>query len=62
VPDEEAGALGEVVARRRQLVDMLTAEQTRRRLLGDCGLQRDFDTHIAWLKDAPGASTLTSES
>jgi transposase len=40
VPDEHARALGELVARRRQLVDMLTAEQNRRRLLRDRGLQR----------------------
>ena len=33
VPDEQAQALGELTARRRQLVDMLGAEQNRRRLL-----------------------------
>ena len=52
VPDEHARALGELVARRRQLVDMLTAEQNRRRLLRDRGLQRHLEAHIAWLDDA----------
>ena len=52
VPDEHARALGELVARRRQLVDMLTAEQNRRRLLRDRGLQRHLEAHVAWLEDA----------
>ncbi len=52
MPDEHARALGELVARRRQLVDMLTAEQNRRRLLRDRGLQRHLEAHIAWLNDA----------
>jgi transposase len=52
VPDEQARALGELVARRRQLVDMVCAEQNRRRLLRDRGLQRHLEAHIAWLADA----------
>jgi transposase len=52
VPDQQADALGELVARRRQLVDMLGAEHNRRRLLRDRRLQRHVDTHIAWLEDA----------
>src|SRR5215471_17665116 len=52
VPDEQARALGELVARRRQLVDMLTAEHNRRRLLRDPRLQEHLDSHIAWLGDA----------
>lgn len=52
VPDEQARALGELVARRRQIVDMLGAEQNRRRLLRDRRLQRHLDAHIAWLEDA----------
>ena len=51
MPDEHARALGALVARRRQLVDMLNAEQNRRRLLRDRGLQRHFEAHIAWLDD-----------
>lgn len=52
VPDAQAQALGELVARRRQLVEMLTAEQNRRRLLRDRRWQRHLDAHITWLEDA----------
>ena len=52
MPDAQARALGELVARRRQLVDMVTAEQNRRRLLRDRRLQAHFDSHLAWLGDA----------
>jgi transposase len=52
MPDEQAQALGELIARRRQLVDMLVAEQNRRRLLRDRRLQRHVDAHITWLEDA----------
>ena len=54
LPDEQARALGELVARRRQLVDMLCAEENRRRLLRDHGLQHHLEAHIAWLNDALG--------
>ena len=52
VPDAQAQALGELMARRRQLVDMLGAELNRRRLLRDRTLQRQLDAHIAWLEEA----------
>ena len=52
VPDEQAQALGELMARRRQLVDMLTAEQNRRRQVRARPLQRQLDAHIAWLEEA----------
>lgn len=52
VPDAQAQALGELIARRRQLVDMLVAEQNRRRLLRDRRLQRHVDAHITWLEEA----------
>jgi transposase len=52
VPDAQAQALGELMARRRQLVDMLGAELNRRRLLRDRRLQRQLDAHIAWLEEA----------
>jgi len=40
LPDEQARALGELVARRRQLVDMVSAEQNRRRLLPEQPFER----------------------
>jgi transposase len=52
VPDEQARALGELMARRRQLVDMLGAEQNRRRLVRDRRLQCHLEAHIAWLEEA----------
>jgi transposase len=50
MPDDQARALAEVIARRRQLVDMLGAEQNRRRLVRDGRVQREVDAHIAWLE------------
>jgi transposase len=52
VPDAQAQALAELIARRRQLVDMLAAEQNRRRLLRDRRVQRQLDAHITWLEEA----------
>jgi transposase len=52
LPDEHAQALGELIARRRQLVDMLGAEHNRRRLLRDRRLQRHLQAHIDWLEEA----------
>jgi transposase len=50
--DAQAQAPGELIARRRQLVDMLVAEKNRRRLLRERRLQRHLDAHIAWLEEA----------
>lgn len=52
LPTEQTQRLGELVARRRQLVEMLGAEMNRRRLTRDRGLQRRLDAHIAWLERA----------
>ena len=52
LPDAQAQALGELVARRRQLVDMLGAALNRRRLLRAPRVRRQLDAHIAWLEDA----------
>jgi transposase len=52
MPDDQAQALGELIARRRQLVDMLGAEHNRRRLLRDRRLQRHLQAHIDWLEEA----------
>lgn len=51
VPDAQARLLGQLVARRRQLVDMLGAEQNRRRLI-EPALKRRLDAHIRWLERA----------
>lgn len=50
IPDEAARALGELVARRRQLVDMIGSESQRRRQLRDPRLVRRLDAHLAWLQ------------
>ena len=52
LPSEHAQRLGELVARRRQLVEMLGAETNRRRLTRDRGLQRRIDAHITGLQRA----------
>ena len=52
MPDEQARTLGELVARRRQLVDMLGAEMNRRRTSRQAALRKQLDRHIAWLQEA----------
>jgi transposase len=49
---EAAQALGELVARRRQLVDMLGAERNRQGQVRDRGVQRHLTAHIRWLTKA----------
>jgi transposase len=57
LPDEAARALGALLARRRQLVEMLIAEQ-HRRARAEAGLQpgvvRDVREHIHWLEKRVG--------
>jgi transposase len=50
LPDAAARALGELVARRRQIVEMIGSESQRRRQLGDPRLIRRLDAHLAWLQ------------
>ena len=50
IPDAAARALGELVARRRQLVEMIGSETQRRRQLRDQRLVRRLAAHIAWLQ------------
>ena len=52
LPTAEAQALGELVARRRQLVEMLGAERNRHHQVRDPRLQRRIATHIGWLTKA----------
>ena len=47
-----AQALGELVARRRQLIEMLGAERNRHHQVRDPRLQRRIATHIGWLTKA----------
>jgi transposase len=51
LPDH-AQRLGELVARRRQLLEMLGAENNRRRQTRDPRLQRRIAAHITWLERA----------
>lgn len=50
VPDEQARALGELVARRRQLIEMMVAERNRRRQLSSRRLLKSVDRLLAVLQ------------
>ena len=52
VPDADSQRLSELLARRRQLVEMLTAEQNRLRSTQDPALCKGVQAHIRWLKEA----------
>lgn len=52
LPTEQAQVVGELVARRRQLVDMLGAETNRRHQVRHPHLQQRIDEHIKWLRRA----------
>ena len=52
VPDEQARMLGELVARRRQRVELLGAELNRRRATRQPALRKQLDRHVAWLEEA----------
>ena len=52
LPDTQTRALDEAVTRRRQLVEMLGAEENRRRLVRDRSVQGQIEAHITWLKRA----------
>ena len=49
LPDEQTRALGALVARRRQVIEMLTAEKNRRQLASP-PVHVDIRAHIAWLE------------
>jgi transposase len=51
IPDEQAQALGELVARRRQVVEMIVAETHRRRQMTQRRLLRRVDRHLAVLQE-----------
>lgn len=50
LPDEQARELDGLVTRRRQLVDMLVAEQNRLRIAATSGMRKSLGDHIEWLK------------
>ena len=50
VPDAQARALAELVARRRQIVEMIVAEGNRRRQARAKRLRKRLDAHLAWLQ------------
>ena len=50
VPDEQARALGELIARRRQIVEMMTAERNRRAQLSGRRLIKGIDQVLALLQ------------
>jgi transposase len=52
LPTEQARGLGELVARRRQLVDMLAAEMNRHGQARDRGVQKRITAHVTWLTKA----------
>jgi transposase len=49
LPDAATQALGALVTRRRQLVEMLTAEENRRKTAPPA-IRADIQAHIAWLR------------
>lgn len=56
VPDEQTQALAALVARRRQLIEMLTAEKNRLRLAAR-PIQKRVQAHIAWLEKELATTT-----
>src|SRR4051794_17781360 len=51
LPDEATRRLGALVARRRQLLEMLVAERNRRHA-ADPALHEGIDAHLRWLEEA----------
>jgi transposase len=58
VPDEQTQALAALVARRRQLIEMLTADKNRGRLAAR-PIQKRVQAHISWLEQE--LATITSD-
>jgi transposase len=49
LPDADTRAFSELAARRRQIVDMITAERNRRQQASHKTVQKRLDAHLAWL-------------
>lgn len=52
IPDEQAQALSEIVARRRQLVEMIGMESNRKHQARDRRIKARIEAHLAWLQKA----------
>ena len=50
LPDEQTRALQDLIVRRRQMLDMLSAEQSRLPVVENPKVRREIQSHIAWLK------------
>src|SRR6202049_5037049 len=50
IADAEAQALGELLARRRQVIEMIVAERNRRRMATQCRVIRAIERHLALLQ------------
>jgi len=50
IPSTQVRALADLVARRRQIIDMITAESNRQRPTHDPRLQKSLERHLAWLQ------------
>jgi transposase len=61
VPDAQTRVLAALVARRRQLIEMLTAEQSRVRLAAPA-IQKRLRAHITWLEKELGTTNTELEA
>ncbi len=50
IPNAQVRALADLVARRRQIIDMITAGSNRQRKTHDRRLQSSLERHLAWLQ------------
>ena len=50
IPDEEARELSAILARRRQLVEMLAAEKNRLHTATNRPVEKRIEAHIRWLE------------
>jgi transposase len=50
LPDAETQRLAGLIARRRQIVEMMTAEKNRRHQVAAADLKASLDTHLDWLR------------
>lgn len=48
--DEQTEALGELVTRRRQIVEMISAEKNRHAMATEKRVRRDIQVHIRWME------------